>query len=134
LQSNTNKGLRVYPNPASATLNITLSESQMQTYFADATDKEIINNHKNLCQKEDERKTYKDLTIDKKLAYSSKHPKQKLWSKADREELLAFSRKQAIMLPFDVLRGEVNIFAIEGLYKTLSNLKEYMEDQQKPCQ
>ena len=27
----------------------------------------------------------------------------------------------------------VNIFAIEGLYKTLSNLKEYLEDQQKPC-
>ena len=109
LQSNTDKGLRVYPNPASATLNITLSELQMQTDFADVTDKKIITNHKNLCQKNNNLtiEQFKDLTIDKKLKYNSKHPKQNLWSKSDRAELLAFARKQAIMLPFDVLRGEV---------------------------
>ena len=126
-------GLKVYPNPTKSTLFVELkgeSEklkvSSIANVFVIASeakqsvsDKEInfvegftVATSKALAMTLSIEQ-FNSLPIDQKLKYSSKNPNNTFWTEKEEQEMRELSRKFAYALPFEVIKGKVDIFAID---------------------
>jgi hypothetical protein len=120
-----NNNLILYPNPVRENLHVSLNNSELNNNV------QITNNNVQLSTnvKDSEfplgegglrgidnsltKDEFNNLTIDQKLKYSSKNLNNKLWGEKEEQEMRELSRKFAYALPFEVIRGEVDIFAID---------------------
>ena len=56
---------------------------------------------------------FSNLTIEKKLKYSSKNPKNTYWTEKEEQQMRELSRQLAYAFPFEVIKGKVDIFSID---------------------
>jgi hypothetical protein len=110
--------LLLYPNPVRDVLYVSLNNSELNNNVQITNNKEIdfvklkvisgspTNDVLNKQQ-------FQELPIDQKLKYNVAHPKQKLWTEKEEQEMRELSRKLAYAFPFEVIKGKVNIFSID---------------------
>ena len=116
LASNNESGLLVYPNPVTNSLTLSLSKREGTNELQNS--KSILQNLNttntaNLLPSGELKGAFNSLTINQKLKYNIAHPDQKLWTEKEEQEMRELSRKFAYAFPFEVIKGKVDIFAID---------------------